>query len=342
MIALEGTFQEARHSASCSAKIRAWPEFNCLNISNDDFEREYPLDKVKLPSRTANTPLRFEFPDGASFETYDQAAVRALLAKMPKQRQTGGKRGWILLALLLIGLAGWLSYSMGIPYLAERATLAISAEQDAQLGREALAGLDKLAFLPTTLTPQQQERGRQVFASLLGGIGETGPQRLEFRAIKDNLANIFTLPSGLVVVTDRLMNLADHDKELQAVLAHELGHAHYRHSLKMWLRTSPVELLLASVRGEGYYPIAAHVAASPERVLNSQHSRAFEDLADDFAVGVLEKRGIGPCHLVAILRKLETAHPQNPQPTPDFLSTHPYTEERIQRLQGDGKAACGP
>lgn len=50
-------------------------------------------------------------------------------------------------------------------------------------------------------------------------------------------ANAFALPDGTLVVTDELVELAgDNDDEVLAVLAHELGHIHERHGLRL-LRT---------------------------------------------------------------------------------------------------------
>jgi Zn-dependent protease with chaperone function len=344
MIALDGVFHDGRASASFPAKVRAWPEFNCLNICGQDFEREYPLDTVKVSSRVGNIPRRLDFPDGASFETSNHVGVDALQPRKRAYaaRRFGGKGAWLLAALLFAGLAAWLSLTQGIPYLAERAAYAIPAEAEAQMGRQALQALDKLAFSPTKLTVQQQERGRQVFASLLAGIGDPGTRRLEFRAMKGNLANAFILPSGLLVVTDRLLEIASQDKELQAVLAHGLGHAHYRHPLRLWLQNSVSALLAASVPGDAN-AAAANAAALPAVLLQSQYSHAFEEQADDFAVGVLERRGVARCHLGVVLGKLEAAPPKDAQPLPaaDFPFTHPSTEARIQRLQGEGKTACG-
>ncbi len=55
---------------------------------------------------------------------------------------------------------------------------------------------------------------------------------VEFRASPIIGANAFALPGGIVIVTDQLMQLAEHDDEILAVLAHEIGHVKHRHVLR--------------------------------------------------------------------------------------------------------------
>ncbi len=72
------------------------------------------------------------------------------------------------------------------------------------------------------------------------------------------------------------MELADRDEELQAVFAHELGHAYYRHSLRSWLQNSATALLTAAVLGD-ITSISANVAALPTLLLENHFSHAFEE-----------------------------------------------------------------
>ena len=48
--------------------------------------------------------------------------------------------------------------------------------------------------------------------------------QLEFRHGGYIDANAFALPSGIIVMTDELVELAKSDDELISVLAHEIGH----------------------------------------------------------------------------------------------------------------------
>ena len=63
-------------------------------------------------------------------------------------------------------------------------------------------------------------------------------------------ANAFALPSGIVVLTDELEALAQHDDELSAVFAHEIGHVVHRHSMRMVIQHSASALLMLGLLGD--------------------------------------------------------------------------------------------
>jgi Zn-dependent protease with chaperone function len=334
---LQGRFQDGRTSASLPAGLEIWIETRRLIVRLADRDKEYPLDAVEISPRVGRIPRRFEFPDGASFETEDNDAVDALLRAMGKARgaraahRLESRAAWALAAALATTLIVWSLLAWGIPFLAERAAYAIPEEMEARLGRDSLETLDGLAFEPSRLDAARQAHVRRLFAALADGT--EGRRRLEFRAMKNQIANAFSLPGGLVVVTDRLVELADRDEELQAVLAHELGHAHHRHGLRSWLQDSVAVLVVASALGD-ISSISANVAALPAVLLETHYSRVFEIEADDYAAQTLAARGIDPIHLANALKKLEADQPSGAMP--GFLSTHPSTEERAERLRRNG------
>lgn len=331
MSGIDGLWHDGGSSASVPASLTPWP--GRLRVAGAGFERDYAPDTVRVSARVGNIPRRLDLPDGSCFETLDNDAVDALFRGGGRLAHWLENRfGWALAALLCTGLAVWAMVALGIPYLAERVANAIPANLEAGMGAQTLQALDRLAFTPTHLPAEQQARGRRLLAALPDG----GATRLEFRAMGDGIANAFALPGGIIVATDRLVELADKDEELQAVLAHELGHVHHRHSLRTWLQDSATALLTAAVIGD-VSSISANVVVLPTLLLENHYSRAFETQADDFAAQILHTRGVKPCHLGVALRKLEEA--DGGGDLPDFLSTHPSTGTRIERLGGHG--ACG-
>ena len=77
---------------------------------------------------------------------------------------------------------------------------------------------------------------------------DTGlPLRLELRAGGAIGPNAFALPSGIIMVTDELVRIAEHPEEFESVLAHEAGHMVHRHSLRMLLQGSASTLLMFAV-----------------------------------------------------------------------------------------------
>lgn len=327
MSGIVGLWHDGGSSASTPAKL-TW-QSDRLRVAGAGVERDYTLDAVRVSARVGNIPRRLDLPDGSCFETLDNDAVDALFhGGSQLAHRLESRASWALAALLCTGLVVWAMVAFGIPYLAERVAYALPAKTESGIGTQTLQALDKLAFMPTRLPAEQQARGRRLLAAL-----PDEATRLEFRAMKDDIANAFALPGGVIVVTDRLVELADKDAELQAVLAHELGHVHHRHSLRSWLQNSATALLTAAVLGD-VSSISANVAVLPTLLLQGHYSRAFETQADDFAAQLLQARGVKPCHLGVALRKLEAAMADDDDDgnLPDFLSTHPSTDARVERL----------
>jgi predicted Zn-dependent protease len=156
--------------------------------------------------------------------------------------------------------------------------------------------------------------------------GETAPHRLEFRASPVIGPNAFALPSGIIVVTDELVKLSRNDREVLAVLAHELGHVRYRHTMRHLLQGSATALIIAGVTGD-IASTTSLAAAAPALLLQTKYSRDYEREADRYAIELLQKAGIGPSHFAAILARMENK-PGKPGALPTFLSSHPPTQER--------------
>lgn len=157
-----------------------------------------------------------------------------------------------------------------------------------------------------------------------------GEVRLEFRASPDLGPNALALPSGIVILTDEVVALAHCDEELLAVLAHELGHIHHRHSLRSWLQSLITPVLIATVTGD-LASISALAGALPTFLADMKYSRTFELEADDFAVELLDRHGIPRRHLADILGRITSAD-ENDRGLGHYLSTHPATSQRIERI----------
>ena len=122
-----------------------------------------------------------------------------------------------------------------------------------------------------------------------------------------------------IVVTDALVELAADDREVLAVLAHELG----RHGLRAILRNSGAALLLAAVFGD-LVSLTSSAAVLPTVLLRSGYSRDLEGEADAFALALLEEAELDPAWFARLLGRLEALGDLGPS----LLSTHPHPEER--------------
>jgi Zn-dependent protease with chaperone function len=298
------------------------------------------IDEVPFADCVADVAVgrgvrRIELPDGATLEVPDGAAWDAMLAADGAAR-TGRalgalERRWIaaLVALALTAVAVWASIKHGIPALVERGVHVIPTEVDARIGAGGLDLLDEQVFAPSAL-PKARQRGlRKSFARVAGDLGVHDRLRLEFRCGQAVGANAFALPDGIVIVTDELVALAQHEDELRAVFAHEIGHVHHRHAMRALLSSSLSTVVTLVVLGD-VGSATMLVASIPTALAHAAYSRDFEREADATARGWLQRSNVPQGRLEDLLRRLE----QQAGLGWSYLSTHPPLAERLHQTQG--------
>jgi predicted Zn-dependent protease len=169
----------------------------------------------------------------------------------------------------------------------------------------------------------------KLFADIQDGDEQYQSYRLEFRASEIG-ANAFAVPGGIVVITDDMVDIAQSDDEISAVLAHEVGHLIGRHSLRILLQDSASALIIAGLTGD-LTSVTALSATVPTVLMQTKHSRDFEREADEFAFDYLESSGIRTDVLRELLLRLEDTSPGDGNSFPGWLSTHPQSKDRVKK-----------
>jgi predicted Zn-dependent protease len=306
-----------------------------LRVSGDGVDFSCQIAEVRPSLRVGNTRRHLQFADGSQCETEDNDAVDRIFAGLPSQapgrliHRWESRLGYALLALVLTAAALWAAITYGIPALAKEVASVLPPSIETALGRDALAGLDRMLLAPSELPPARQEKMRALFSNLVSSIEGAGGYRLELRSSKRLGANAFALPSGEVVVTDQLVELAQNDDELVAVLAHEIGHLRERHILRRLLQDSATVLLIAAVTGD-LTSIVSLASALPAILLQAKYSRDFEREADEFALDTMKRHGVPAESFGAILLRMDERRGAAAD-VPDYLSTHPAARERAER-----------
>jgi Zn-dependent protease with chaperone function len=231
----------------------------------------------------------------------------------------------------------WGMVSHGIPWLAEQAAYALPQGVDRKLGQGTLDALDHSVFKASSLSQEKRAQLSRRFLQMTRGLKGGEDYRLEFRGGGKIGANAFALPSGIVVVTDELVELSENDDEVIAVLAHEIGHLEYRHSLRMVMQDSALALVISAVTGDPFSASTLAVAL-PTVLVHASYSRDFETEADDYAYDYLTEQQIPTQSFANILIRLggdsETAS------MAEFLSSHPGTGERLRRFMAYSNQAA--
>ena len=312
-----------------------------LQLRGDGIDLAWPLAQVRVSDRIGSSRRRLYFPDGSQCESGDNDAIDTLFAaqapaaaRLLHQWESGFRYALAALAITIAAAAAAILW--GIPALAKQVAFALPATTEQLIASDALAALDRFVFTPSGLPPARQAALRTLHAGMTATIEGANGYRIEFRKGNRAGANALALPGGIIVVTDELVELAKDDREIEAVLAHEIGHLRQRHILRHMLQDSATALMIAVAVGD-LTSLTSLAAAAPTLLLQAKFSRDFEREADDFALDYLGRQGIPPAMFGAILQRLEERRPDGTKggpEAPDFLSTHPNTRERIEHATG--------
>jgi Zn-dependent protease with chaperone function len=302
-----------------------------------------PLTEVSISDRVGNIRRRIAFPDGAVFETSDNDAVDQA-SKMFGRSRASSLVHWLesrwpvaLGSLAAVVLVSFAFLRWGVPALANWAADVIPPTMDRAIGSGTLDVLDRTAFSASTLPAARQKQLRARFAAMTAPLNDGHQYQLELRQGGGIGANAFALPSGIVVMTDELVEISKSDDELVAVLAHEIGHVRGRHALRQLLQAAGVSAIAVALLGD-VSSISALLSAAPA-LLHAKHSRDFEREADTFAKQWLHANGIAESNFDAILCRISGSEGKD-QKELDFLSSHPATSDRA-RCTPDAAAPQG-
>jgi Zn-dependent protease with chaperone function len=313
-----------------------------LRIRAAERDSSVPLVAVQIGERVGETNRLLQLPDGASLEVIDNVQFdSALEAAEVRTREAPLRRlesrwAYALAAVAATVLCAGFFVRYGIPALAARAVRYIPADVDSYIGADSVRVLDRSVFRPSALPPERQAQLRRLFAEVAADADDGAAQRyrLELRAGGSLGANAFALPSGIVVLTDQLAQLARNDDELRGVFAHEVGHLVNRHAMRMLVQDSASALLVIGVFGD-VSGVSSLAAVAPTVLVNAAYSRNFEREADAFAFRWMRRHAVPPERLGDLLERL--ASEQGAQ-SGGYLASHPDLRERVNALHGPGDA----
>jgi Zn-dependent protease with chaperone function len=291
--------------------------------------------------RIGSVPLRIGLPGGGLLVTKSFDAVDATLG-VPRSRTLAHRlethSRFVVASLAVLVVAAWFAYTDGIPWAAKRLAEAIPQGIESQLSAETMNTVDRVFFRPSKVTADRRRAIEQKFARMKRSAEVPAETRLVFRDGGMIGPNALTLPGGVIVVTDQLVDVLD-DDEVAAVLAHELGHVHYRHSTRVLLSGSFHALVVMAVFGDAS-SISSIAATAPTVLVNSGYSRDFEREADAFAFDLLDRTGSSPEAFATALEDLTNAIGEKKRGLDfGYLSTHPQTGERIEAAHEAAKHA---
>ena len=306
----------------------------------------FAMANLDVQAKLGSAKRLIDLPNGGRLEALD---IGELEAAMPSKSSAfwsalhylENHLGWVLASLLATVFAGWLFLQFGVPKLAEYVADATPPAMEANLGEQALEGLDSSFgyFSPSKTAPVRKDSIVAALKKLCAAMQDCPHYRLEFREGGVIGANAFALPGGILVVTDEIIALSKNDAEIISVLAHELGHVKQRHAFRQSLQGVLSGLILAAVTGD----VSSVASGLPAALMQMRYSREHETEADVFALNAMQKACLPPKAFADILQRLQaqsevggnkTAQKapsrQRTDPVFEMLASHPDTQARIK------------
>jgi predicted Zn-dependent protease len=240
--------------------------------------------------------------------------------------------------VVLVSLISYFGSRQDNPVTGETQYIGITVEQEIALGLQAAP---QMAAEFGGLDPDQQaqavvdEVGNQIVQSSPAG---SSPYEFEFHLLEDDQTiNAFALPGGQIFITRALFDQLQTEGELAGVLGHEIGHVIARHSAEHIAKAKLTEGLTGAAVIATYDPEnpasagSAQVAALIGQLINLKFGREDELESDFLGVCFMNDTGYDPNELVSVMQILAASR-EGEQP-PEFFSTHPNPESRVQRIQ---------
>ena len=208
-----------------------------------------------------------------------------------------------------------------------------SPQQDVELGKK--AALDAAKQLPLCNAPKVDAYLTQLGMRLASKLPAGGVQYpFEFHCVNDKAINAFALPGGYVFINRGVIESADNEAQLAAVMAHELSHVALRHGTNQATKAQAAQGFLGIASGifggSTGGALLTELGAFAAGGVLLRYSRTAESQADVMGTQVLYDAGYDPRAMAQFFEKLE-AETKGKNP-PEFLSDHPNPEHRVGRV----------
>ena len=152
----------------------------------------------------------------------------------------------------------------------------------------------------------------------------------EFTLLDSDVINAFALPGGKVFITRGLAERLTNEAQMAGVLGPEVGHVTARH----------INDRVAGQMGVGVLAVIAGAAANSNEVADAaaqlgniallSYSRDEEHESDLLGMRYMSRLNYDPRGQLEVMQILAAAS-KGARP-PEFLSTHPYPEDRVKRI----------
>ena len=238
-------------------------------------------------------------------------------------------RIFIGLAIVAFAFAQKWSNTETNPYTGRSQHITMTSDQEIAIG---LQSAPEMAQQHGGLYPDERI---QSFVDAVGNklvnssIARDTPYKYDFHLLADDQTiNAFALPGGQCFITYALFSQLN-EAQLAGVLGHEIGHVIGRHSAERIAdsQTWQTATMGATVGGGDLGSIVGGIGQNTLL----KNGRGDELESDELGVLFMIQSGYDPYEMIKVMEILKAAG--GPNRVPEFQSTHPDPENRIEKIK---------
>ena len=241
----------------------------------------------------------------------------------------------LYICLLSMASAKVESLSLNLPEIGDAGSEIMTVGEEASLGKKLLVQLRQQ--LPLIEDISLNHYLRSLGTRLLAASPNAG-QPYTFLIVNDRQINAFAAPGGIIVINSGLIDAAQNESELAAVLSHEISHVTQRHLARYYAQSSKWDLgstlgMIAAIVVSAHNPAVGEAALLSSMAANSSAKLSFtrdnEFEADRIGRQILEQAGFDTGAMARFFERLQAQSLRDPAASIEFLQTHPLPASRI-------------
>ena len=223
-------------------------------------------------------------------------------------------------------------------FVSDSELLSLSIQQYSEVLKKSKLSKDPLKVQMVKRVGERIARASEEFMKDSGLESDIKNYKWEFNLIEDDkVINAWCMPGGKVVVYTGILPIAKDETGLAVVMGHEIAHAIAKHGNE---RMS--EALLVQLGGVGLSLALSQQPNTTQQIFMAAYgvtanvgvllpySRVHESEADRIGLVLMAKAGYDPRVAIPFWQRMNEKGEGRP---PEFLSTHPAPETRINRIQ---------
>lgn len=291
----------------------------------------WPKEKIHKNIQKESDSMIILFGDEPAdrFETNDAQIISKLKSihahygfKIQKKNSVFyGKSGFLVicftLVLLIVGF-----YTYGLNWMAKGVAAAIPIDTEESIGQS--------LYDQTVDAKKINSNKTKLINEFFKELHYRSDYYIKITIIDSSMINAFALPGGNIIVMSGIIDQMESYDELAALIGHELTHINEKHVTRSLVRTAGAYILISAVIGD-VTGIAAAVAENADALRSLKFSRDLETDADEKGLEQMQEQKLNLNGMLKLFERLKKAEQQ--QAPPEFLSTHPATDERIGHVK---------